>query len=251
MLDFKRNKDIVYDFCSKNISQNLNHWNYINRYSKWMFHLYSDYIGETVFDVGAGMGRMVEFYIESVKNVVAIDIFQNQINYMNKRFQNYSYFRAIKKDILKDDLSEYKGCFDTVICINVLEHLSNDFLAVKNMRSILRDEGTLILMVPAFQKLYCQLDINVNHYRRYNPGRLCNIARKNGMRVVKHHYFNMMGIIPYWIKGKKKLKKDESFSSSLNEYNSKIYNFAAGIFEPIEKYFPPKVGLTEFMVLRR
>lgn len=106
-------------------------------------------------------------------------------------------------------------------------------------------------MVPALQKLYCDLDKNVSHYRRYNPGRLLDIAKKNDLKIIKHHYFNALGIIPYWIKGRKIVKKNESFSSSLNYSNSKIYNLASCFLEPIEKLLPPKLGLTEVMILQK
>ena len=233
------------------ISENLNHWDYIDRYSTWMFHVYQDYVGKKVFDVGAGMGRMVSYYVDDAEKVVATDIFQHQVDFMNQRFSTHKGFSAKLIDVLESDLSEYKEEFDTVICINVLEHLSDDYQAVKNMASLLEWGGYCILMVPAWQRLYCDLDINVGHYRRYDPGRLEDIAKKNHLKIIKHHYYNMPGIIPYWIKGRKKADKDESFSSSLNESNSKIYNLASSILEPIERRFPPKVGLTEVMIVRK
>ncbi len=106
-------------------------------------------------------------------------------------------------------------------------------------------------MVPAWQKLYCSLDKNVGHYRRCDSGRLENIADINNLDIVKHHYFNMLGIIPYWLKGKKKADKDESFSTSLNGANLKIYNIASLILESMERRFPPKVGLAEVMILQK
>lgn len=61
-----------------------------------------------------------------------------------------------------------------------------------------------------------------------------------------------MGIIPYYLKGKKtKAESRDSFSSSLNEGNSKLYNIASAVLEPIEKKFPPKKGLTELIVLKK
>lgn len=61
----------------------------------------------------------------------------------------------------------------------------------------------------------------------------------------------MLGIIPYWLKGRKKADKGESFSTSLNGANSKIYNIASLILESVESRFLPKVGLTEVMVLQK
>lgn len=235
----------------KDISINLTHWDYIDRYSTWMYHIYQNYVGKKVFDVGAGMGRMVQYYIDSADRVVATDIFQHQVDHMSRKFSDYPVFTAERIDIMEDNLASYMELFDTVICINVLEHLSDDYLAVQKMKSLLKSGGCLILMVPAWQKLYCKMDENVGHYRRYDPGRLNDIARKNKLDVAKRHYFNMMGIIPYWLKGKRRPGQNESFSSSLNENNSKLYNFASALLEPIERVFPPKWGLTEVMILEK
>lgn len=234
-----------------NISENLRHWDYIDRYSAWMFSVYKDYVGKKVFDVGAGRGRMTRFYIDKVDQVVATDIFQNQVNYMNERFSDYPGFHAELFNILEDNIIKYENKFDTVICINVLEHLSDDFTAVGKMMSLLERGGHLILMVPALQKLYCKMDENVGHFRRYDRGRMNDIANANKAVIVKHHYFNVLGIIPYWLKGRRKIDKDESFSTSLNEKNSRIYNYASIIMEPIEKVFPPSIGLTEVMILKK
>lgn len=234
-----------------NLSKNLDQWKYIDGYSRWMYHIYMDYIEGSVFEVGAGRGRNIGFYIDKCKEVVASDIFPDQIDYMKDRFQNYENFNAILLDIMEDDLEKYKGRFDTIVCINVLEHLSNDIKAVENMKRMLKTGGVLILFVPAFQKLYCQLDKNVGHYRRYNPGRLEDIVEQAGMDIAKHCYFNIFGILLYWMKGRKKVQEGESFSSSLNESNSKIYNLASRILEPLEKRFPPRIGLSEVIIVRK
>lgn len=197
------------------------------------------------------MGRMVQYYIDRCNHIVATDIFQNQVDFMNQHFEQYENFHAILFDIMKDDVIDYCGKFDTVLCINVLEHLENDEFAVKQMKEILCIGGNLILFVPAFQRLYCQMDANVNHYRRYDRGVLKTIAQRCDLQVVYNGYFNMMGILPYYIKGRKKMKSGESFSTTLNEGNSKIYNLASKVLEPIEKIVPPKFGLSEIIVLQK
>lgn len=233
------------------LSENLNHWDYIDRYSAWMYHTYEKYVGKKVFDVGAGMGRMAAFYVANCDIAVATDIFQSQVDYMNERFKSIKAFRAVKMDIMTDDIEKYCGQFDTVLCINVLEHLEDDQLAVSKMKRLLSGNGRLIIMVPAWQKLYCALDKNVNHYRRYDPGMLLELAEKNNLKVIKNIYFNRFGIIPYWLKGKKKSGTNESFSSSLNEKNSKIYNIASSVLDPLERRVPPKKGLSELIIMER
>ena len=233
------------------LSDKLNHWNYISQYSTWMYHKYEAYIGKKVFDVGAGMGRIVKYYIERCEQIVATDIFQSQIDYMNDHYNGYPCFGAVLLDILMDDISPYENRFDTVICINVLEHLDNDRLAVKKMQDLLCVNGYLILIVPAFEKLYCQLDKNVGHHRRYDKGILRDIVESCNLQIIDNIYFNALGIIPYYIKGKMKVKENESFSTTLNEYNGKIYNLASKILEPIEKHFPPPFGLSEIIIAQK
>lgn len=245
--------DKVMEKEQNELSENLNHWDYIDRYSRWMYHTYQEYIndGDRIFDVGAGMGRMVKFYINRAAQITATDIFQMQVDYMNERFRRYANFNAVLWDIMKDEVGDYKGKYDTVICINVLEHLKDDNLAIQKMKELLKPGGKLIIMVPALQKLYCSLDENVGHYRRYDKGDLQRLAKDNHLTIKKNIYFNQLGILPYWWKGKRKAKTKESFSSSLNENNSKIYNFASMLLEPVEKIILPRKGLSELIILRK
>lgn len=233
------------------LSNNLSHWDYISKYSDWMFRCYEPYIGKKVFDVGAGLGRLVKYYVKNCEKIVATDIFQDQVDFMNRKFKDYPQFRADKCDILADDLTEYTGQFDTVLCINVLEHLSDDRLALEKMSSLLLAGGRVIIMVPAWQRLYCDMDRNVAHYRRYDRGVLKGIANELGLSVEVDFYFNMMGILPYWWKGRCRKGDGESFSTGLNKHNSRIYNLAAAILEPLEKLYHPPVGLSEIAVLKK
>ena len=113
---------------------------------------------------------------------------------MNERFRRYANFNAVLWDIMKDEVGDYKGKYDTVICINVLEHLKDDNLAIQKMKELLKPGGKLIIMVPALQKLYCSLDENVGHYRRYDKGDLQRLAKDNHLTIKKNIYFNQLGI---------------------------------------------------------
>lgn len=235
-----------------NLSKNLAKWEEISDYSTWMYHSYAKYIGKRIFDVGAGLGRMVSYYIKDCEYAVASDIFDDQVDFMNKTYKRYNHFSAVKIDIMNDDISNFEGKFDTVLCVNVLEHIEDDKRAVERMKSLLMDGGNLILFVPALQKLYCSFDKNVGHHRRYNAGELGTLGNECDMKVIDNHYFNIAGIIPYWIKGRKKnVHEQASFSTEMNGTTSFIYNLASKILEPMEEVFPPPVGLSEVIVLQK
>lgn len=238
-----------------NLSKNLNQWDKISRYSQWMFNSYKKYIGKRVLDIGAGIGNMTEFYIDEADLVVTADIFQDQIDIMNQRFADKKNFRTILFDILNEDNIDdlKKDKFDTIILINVLEHLEDDKKALKRLKKIITDNGHIIILVPALQSLYCFMDKNVSHYRRYDRGVLRKLAEICDLKIVENKYFNFFGIFPYYFKGKFSKNKDKggSFSTDLNENNSRIYNIASSVLEPLEKTIKPYIGLSEIIILQK
>ena len=236
--------------AQNNITENLNAWNKLDRYSKWIYHMYEKYIGKEVLDIGGGVGTAISFYIDKAERVVATELFENQVNIMNKRFGNYQYFKAIQADIMKDDFSAYDK-FDTIILINVLEHIEDDRKALANMKKLLKDSGTIIICVPAMPGLYCYMDKNVGHYRRYTKGELRVKAKRAELQVIEDKYMNFMGILPYWIKGKLKKDNGGSFSTSIDEGESKLYSIATSILEPIERVIKPPIGISEFIILTK
>ncbi|MGN0366668.1 MAG: class I SAM-dependent methyltransferase [Suilimivivens sp.] len=200
--------------------------------------------------MGGGIGTAISFYIEKVDRVIATELFDNQVDIMNKRFKEFPYFKALKADIIKDDFSEYAP-FDTIILINVLEHIEDDLRALMNMKKLLAENGKIIVCVPAVKRLYCYMDKNVGHYRRYGKGELRAKAEKVGLKVIENKYMNFMGIIPYWLKGKLKKDTGGSFSTSIEEGESKLYSVATSILEPIERVIKPPAGISEFIILSK
>lgn len=71
------------------------------------------------------------------------------------------------------------------------------------------------------------------------------------MQVVENKYFNLLGILPYYLKGRFSKDTGGSFSTGLNEGNSKLYNLASKILRPLESRFPPPAGLSELIVLKK
>lgn len=233
-----------------NITTNLNSWNKLNRYSEWIFHMYEKHIGKKVLDIGGGIGTAISFYVSRADYVIATELFENEVDIMNEKFRKYPYFKAIKADIMQDDFSDMAP-FDTIICINVLEHIKDDEKALSIMKSLLSDNGKIIICVPAVKKLYCYMDKNVGHFRRYAKGELRKKASRAGLRAVENKYMNFFGIIPYGLKGKFGRDTGGSFSTSIDEGESKLYSLASAVLEPLEKIVKPPVGISEFIILTK
>ena len=103
-------------------------------------------------------------------------------------------------DITKATAKEMKKFhIDTVIAMNLIEHLENDFEILKLFYDILIQKGKVILTVPAFNFLYGTLDRYLNHKRRYSSRELKSICRRAGFQVKKVFYLNFFSMFGWFI----------------------------------------------------
>ena len=89
-----------------------------------------------------------------------------------------------------------------MFALNVIEHIYNDDLAIENCYKLLTKNGNCVILVPAFQTLYNQFDKELEHYRRYTKKTLDALIIKSGFTLKHHQYFNLMGILGWYISGK-------------------------------------------------
>lgn len=222
----------------------------INRYSKWMYNNFKCYIGKRVLDIGSGTGNMISFYMNRCEKIVATDIFPDEIQYMEERFKTNN-VECITFNISSDNIDKLKDYFfDTVTCINVLEHIEDDINAVAKMKDIVGEKGKIIILVPAVSTAYGTVDKACGHFRRYDKGDLEKIADTLELRIILNKYMNPLGLIPWIIKGKIQ-KKESTFSDDLDNKSSFIYNFASGILESIERIVKVPFGISQIVVFEK
>ncbi|MDH4350125.1 MAG: class I SAM-dependent methyltransferase, partial [Gemmatimonadota bacterium] len=92
--------------------------------------------------------------------------------------------------------------FDTVVCLNVLEHIEGDVDALAAMRAMLRPGGAVVLLVPAVPALYGELDRALGHHRRYTPALLRGCFASAGLTMRHMEYFNLAGMPGWWWVGR-------------------------------------------------
>jgi SAM-dependent methyltransferase len=84
--------------------------------------------------------------------------------------------------------------FDTIIYIDVLEHIDNDREELNQAASQLRPGGHLIVLSPAHQCLFSPFDAAIGHYRRYNR-RMLRMISPAGLRLERMRYLDCVGLI--------------------------------------------------------
>jgi SAM-dependent methyltransferase len=104
-------------------------------------------------------------------------------------------------DISRNSYPEIE-IYDTIVCLNVLEHIEDDLEALRNMHKLLRPGGRLVLYVPANPRLYCEIDRGVGHHRRYLIDDLTGKMAKAGFKVQHSRHHNILGAVGWWVNGK-------------------------------------------------
>jgi SAM-dependent methyltransferase len=92
--------------------------------------------------------------------------------------------------------------FDTVVCLNVIEHVPDDVGALRNIREVLTNGGRAIVLVPFGPRLYGSLDEVLGHCRRYTQEQLIGVAQQAGFQVEEILKFNRPGVPAWWLNGK-------------------------------------------------
>jgi SAM-dependent methyltransferase len=173
-------------------------------YNAWMFRTVRPFAGNRILEIGAGIGTFTAFLADR-ERVAATEMDPECLSELSRRFRSRPNVEVVPLDISGVEgaiAQRLRGSgFDTILCLNVLEHIRDDVQALKNMKS-LAPEGKLILAVPAFPSLYGVEDKAVGHYRRYSRRELAEKTRAAGYRVDRIFYFNSLGAIFWFLKGR-------------------------------------------------
>jgi SAM-dependent methyltransferase len=148
-------------------------------------------------------------------------------------------------DISDENILNLGKKFDTVVCINVLEHIKNDEKALENMFRILLQGGNLLLFVPAIPQLYGSLDIDPGHFRRYTKKMLTKRISHVGFQIKKIEYSNFLGVFGWYLNARILKRRRFSVLQPL------LFDKIVPLIAKIEKILKPPVGMSLFVIAER
>jgi SAM-dependent methyltransferase len=162
-------------------------------YLSWVAELCGVRVGHRVLEVGAGLGAITARY-ERGREVVASDVSAPCVEALRQRFADHPNVRVEDRDLRDLGLEEQ---FDSVLMVNVLEHIADDVQALRGLGRVLVPGGNIVVYVPALNGLYGDLDYKIGHYRRYSVWRLREVFREAGLEPVELRWVNFIAI-PAW-----------------------------------------------------
>jgi glycosyltransferase involved in cell wall biosynthesis/phospholipid N-methyltransferase len=212
-------------------SQILARLNRAPRFTKWMADTVRPYVGDQVLEIGAGTGNLTASLIPR-SAYWATDVNRLYLSDQRSLSQNRPYLRVAYTDVTKLESFPLGQQFDTVVCMNVIEHVEDDAGALRNIRGALRDTGRAIVLVPQGPGLYGSLDEALGHVRRYTEEQLIAVGRQAGFRMVHLLPFNRAGAVAWWLNGR--VLKRRSFGL----IQIKALNLLTPLFRLAEPWLP-------------
>jgi glycosyltransferase involved in cell wall biosynthesis len=171
------------------------------RFNRWMADVVSPYLGDRVLEIGAGRGNLsIHFMPRTI--YWATDVNPHYLEYLTTLRPTRPYMRVGYTDAQKSETFPAGHGFDSVVCLNVVEHVPDDVGALRNIWNVLEPGGRAIILVPQGPKLFGALDEALGHCRRYTEEQLADVAKQAGFNVEETLKFNRPGTPAWWLNGR-------------------------------------------------
>lgn len=172
------------------------------RFNLWVGEQLRPYIGNRVLELGAGIATLTNQLIPR-DLYVASDINPNYLHYLRSYAVGKPYFRVMQIDASsRSDFDGLEGMFDTIIMVNVLEHVPDGTETLKNLWAALKPGGRVIIVVPQNPALSGTLDQALEHRERYTTEGLRQSLGGAGFEVEKVFDFNRSAVPGWWVNGR-------------------------------------------------
>jgi glycosyltransferase involved in cell wall biosynthesis len=188
-------------------------------FNRWMYHQIEPYVGKNVLEAGCGIGNLTELLLES-ERLIATDFDPFYLEMIERRYGHLENVRTVPMDLMKaeDYLRLGDERIDTIICLNVLEHIDSDQAVLGHFYRLLEPGGHAIILVPQHPWLYSPTDRSLGHRRRYTALELQEKLAMAGFEVCHQQGFNRLGTVGWYVSGKL-LGKDHLSPGQMKMYN--------------------------------
>ena len=173
----------------------------VSPYNHWLHGWIEPHVGERVLEVGSGIGNQTQYFLDR-ERVIASDVEKDYLRELEDAFGKRSNLRIASfhfplSDSDRADLRAER--VDTIVCMNVLEHIEDDRSTLGDFADVLQPGGRLVLLVPSHPALYGSLDKGLDHFRRYSRQPLRDLVESAGLRTESIRHLNMVAVAGWWL----------------------------------------------------
>lgn len=216
-------------------------------FNNWLYQEIMPAIRGDILEIGSGTGTYSQKIIRDFPNskITLSDASPTYVKNLEKQFSKK--VTVYKLDLnLKSDYDEigYEK-FDSIVGVNVLDNVEKDEFALQQLYKMLKKGGMLILLLPSYKSLFNQLDINIGRLRRYSKSELESEIKKTDFEIVKIFYFNLIGLVGWYLNGKS--GKKPKLSSEVFS----VYDKVVPLSKILDKITRKKIGLSIICYLKK
>jgi len=167
----------------------------------WAYELIAPHLGRSLLEVGSGVGVVSRYLVERGDPIILSDHHPAYLAHLRARFGTQPQVAFQILDLTRPPYAAVRP-IDTIVCLNVLEHLEHDAAVLDGFHRLLPPGGRLVLQVPNYPALYGSLDETYGHFRRYTRQSITERVTGAGFRVVALRNFNPLAIAGWVISAK-------------------------------------------------
>ena len=215
-------------------------------YYGWIIEQFRPYIKGRTIEIGTGIGTISKLVFNYTEELILIEPSAHLTECLPPSISDSSKV-SIHNETLEQRLPQMadQSC-DTIIMVNVLEHIEDDGAAIEALHRVLKPGGHLLLFVPALPFLYSELDRKHGHFRRYHLAPLAYKLNMHGFKINDERYFDLIGVFPWWLINTLAKKKD------FNPTMAALYDrFFIPVTKCIERLVSPPLGKNILIIAER
>ena len=217
-------------------------------YHRWILSIFEPYLGSRVVEVGAGTGSFSELLLERrLKSLALVEPSKAMYQQLCQRVRELRPSVAVKayNDVFERVATAIQSAErpDSIIYVNVLEHIADDVRELNVINKTLDAGGRIFIFVPALRWLHGSFDRQINHFRRYTRTELEKKCVASGFRVITSRYFDLFGVLPWWVKYKV-LQSNNMEPGAVRFYDQRVVPIA----RTLESTVSPPLGKNVLLI---
>ena len=232
------------------VGKDLEAMDFAERYHRWIVDLMRPHLGADVVEVGAGTGSFSRLLLEEGPRRLTLVEPSEMFDSLRANLAGsangarLTFFRDVFAGVAAQIRNE--GPPDSVIYVNVLEHVEDDETELVMVHETLAEHGRVLIFVPALRFLYSEFDKQIGHHRRYGMRDLTRKCEAAGFRVLDARWFDLAGVAPWLIKYR--IMRSRSMESGMVQTYDRI---AVPVIKRLERLVRPPVGKNILMIARK
>lgn len=157
--------------------------------------LLGSYLGNEVLEVGAGIGGTTEILCKgNQRRWVCLEPDPVLTNTLRATITNAYLLECCEARLGTLQSLNKEEMFDTIIYVDVLEHIKDDKMEISLAANHLKDGGFLVVLAPAHQWLFTPFDEAIGHYRRYDKSMFYAVV-PDTLECIDLKYLDCIGLV--------------------------------------------------------